>query len=307
VDKAHQSDDWGVRPLSDEQIAYAAADPEWCRLVQRRLEELVVTFDPDDEDPGEVRASFLDVTARLRERKARREDIREAVTQQLLEDDRDLFGGFRLHRRLVPVTPVRELVRVADELDPGRIFEFTTAVPKALRDGLDDGGRDAVRAICASKSFRAFRGPRVPGREPRHVFPLADYDAAEVDRQYAEIDDQRRRLDSEREELRDRMRAWLERHELREWEGFRIADPEERWSADMRRLVALAPAAGDRELQVPKAFTLAFGGGVVDRLATTSRESAFVMWRERTGTRVDPQAAQSRDWQEEADSATDPS
>src|SRR5688572_4246999 len=28
VDKAHQGDDWGVRPLSSEQLAYAAADPE---------------------------------------------------------------------------------------------------------------------------------------------------------------------------------------------------------------------------------------------------------------------------------------
>src|SRR5687768_7409272 len=41
VDKAHQGDDWGVRPLSNEQLAYAAGDPEWCRRVQEALEGLV--------------------------------------------------------------------------------------------------------------------------------------------------------------------------------------------------------------------------------------------------------------------------
>jgi ribonuclease D len=298
LDKAHQKDDWGVRPLSPEQIAYAAADPEWCREVQRALEGLVVTFDPAEEDPAEIRRDWLAVSARLRERKARREDIREAVTQMMLAGPRDVFGGFRLHRRLVPAATLRELVRVADELDPGHTLEFSTAVLKPLRESLDERDREAVRAICSAKSSRAFRGPRVPGGEPRFVFALDGLDADAVDLRYGEIDEDRRRLVSEREELRDRMKAWMEMKALAEYDGFRIADPEERWSADMRALVDLCPAAADREIAVPKPFTLAFGGGVIDRMQTTSRESAFVMWRERTGTQLDPLASQSRDWHE---------
>ena len=94
------------------------------------------------------------------------------------------------------------------------------------------------------------------------------------------------------------MKAWLELKGRDEWEGFRIGEPSERWSVDMRTLVERVPAAALREVQVPKAFTLAFGAGVVDRMATTSKESAFVMWRERLGTSLDPQASQSRDWHE---------
>jgi hypothetical protein len=48
---------------------------------------------------------------------------------------------------------------------------------------------------------------------------------------------------------------------------------------------------------------LAFGGGVIDRLQTTSRESAYVMWRQRVSTGLDPQASQSRDWHEGTDEA----
>lgn len=300
VDKSHQGDDWGVRPLSAEQLAYAAADPEWCRRVQQSLGELVVTFDPADEDPSEVREQYFDVTGRLRERKARREDIRDAVRDHLLTGSGETFGGFRLHRRLVPLATIAELVRVASELDPGQTLEFITAVPRPLTAGLDARARGVVRALCTVKAFRAFRGPRIPGHEPRAIYPVATTGEDEVDRQYAEIDDARRRLDSEREELRCRLKAWMEMKGLADWDGFRIADPEERWSADMRALIDCLPAAAAREIQVPKSFVLAFGGGVLDRLMTTSRESAYVMWRQRVATQLDPEASQSRDWHEEA-------
>ena len=163
LDKTHQADDWGVRPLSPAQLAYAAGDPEWCHRVQQALEERVVTFDPAYEDPVEIRGQFLDVSARFRERWARREDIRAAVKDQLLAGSGEMYGGFRLHRRLVPAATIGELVRVADDLDPGATLEFTTAVPKALRDDLATRDFDALRAISTVKASRAFRGPRVPG------------------------------------------------------------------------------------------------------------------------------------------------
>ena len=301
VDKSHQADDWGVRPLSSAQLAYAAGDPEWCRRVQQALDELVVAFDPAREDPKEIREQYMDVTGRLRERKARREDIRDAVRDHLLAGTSETLGGFRLHRRLVPVATIAELVRVASELDPGHTLDFVTAVPKPLTAGLDARDRGAVRVLCTVKAFRAFRGPRVPGSEARAIYPVPGRPEDEVDREYADIDDGRRRLDSEREELRARLKAWMEMTSLDEWQGFKIADPEERWSADMRALVDCLPAAAAREIAVPRSFVLAFGGGVVDRLQTTSRESAYVMWRQRITTGLDRQASQSRDWHEEAD------
>ena len=305
LDKTHQSDDWGVRPLSAEQLAYAAADPEWCRRVQQGLEQRVVTFEATREAPAEVRDLYLDVTRRLRQRNARRGDIRDAVRDYLLAETREGLGGFRLYRRVTARTTLAELVRVAAELDPGHTLVFDTAVPKAMAAALDPRDRAAVRAACSVTTFRIFRGPRVPGREPRTIYPVATTDEAEVDRQYAEIDDARRRLESERDELRCRMKAWMEVSALGDWEGFRFAEPEERWSADMRALVALVPASAAREIAVPARFRLAFGGGVLDRLEATSSQTAFVTWRERLATHLDPEASQSRDWHEGASETDD--
>ena len=41
VDKTLQRADWGQRPLSAEQLDYAAWDPEWCYRVHRRLDPLL--------------------------------------------------------------------------------------------------------------------------------------------------------------------------------------------------------------------------------------------------------------------------
>ena len=284
-------------------------DPEWCRRVQQALDGLVVTFDPAHEDPTEIREQYLDVTGRLRERKARREDIRDAVRDHLLAGSGETLGGFRLHRRVsVPWPRSRSWCGSPPSSIPGHTLDFVTAVPRPLTAGLDPRDRGAVRALCTVKAFRAFRGPRVPGHEPRAIYPVADHREDEVDREYAEIDDARRRLDSEREELRCRMKAWMEMTGLTEWDGFRIADPEERWSADMRALVELLPAAAAREIAVPKSFVLAFGGGVVDRLrrpaarartscgGSGSRRSSIPRPRSRgTGTKRRPTPTMRRD------------
>lgn len=297
LDKAHQKDDWGLRPLSAEQLAYAAGDPEWCQRVQQALDHLLPVFDPRDEDPAALRAEYLDLTGRLRERNARRSDIRDAVRDHLLAGSGDALGGFRLYRRATARATIGELVRVAGELDPGHTLAFDTAVPRALSDVLDQRARHAVREACSIRSFRVFRGPRVPGREPRAVYVITD-DAERIDREYFEIDEARRRLDSERNEIRGRMKAWIEMSGGSEWEGFKHGDPEERWSMDMRALIDLVPAAAEREVAVPSQFRLAFGGGVLDRIQATMSETAFVTWRERRATHLDLEATQSRDWHE---------
>ena len=298
LDKTHQGDEWGVRPLTSEQLQYAAADPEWCYRVHQELESRIVRFDPAQEDPADVRDRYLTVNRRLRERKARRTDIRDAVRDHLLAESREALGGFRLHLRATARTTIGELVRVAAELDPGHTLAFDMQVPRVMSTALDPRGRDALRAACSIRTVQAFYGPRVPGREPMMIYLVAGTDGERIDREYAEIDDERRRLDSERDELRCRLKAWLEFSKRSEWEGFRIAESEERWWMDMRGLLDLVPGAASRELAVPAQFRLAFGGGVLDRLEATTRETPFVTWRERSTTRLDPEAPQSRDWHE---------
>jgi hypothetical protein len=218
------------------------------------------------------------------------------VRDHLLAGSGDSLGGFRLHRRATAKTSIAELVRVAAELDPGHTLAFTTAIPRVFITLLTATAREQIREACVIRTFRTFRGPRVPGREPRAVYAITD--AERIDREYAEIDDARRRLESERDEVRCRMKAWMEMSRLTDSHGFRICDPEERWSMDMRLLVEVLPAMAERVIGVPKQFRLAFGGGVLERLAVTMSETACVTWRERLATHLDPEASQSRDWHE---------
>ena len=298
LDKTHQGDEWGVRPLTSDQLQYAAADPEWCYRVHQALESRVIHFNPAQEDPAGVRDRYVVVNRRLRERNARRDDIRDAVRDHLLAESHDGLGGFRLHLRATARTTIGELVRVAAELDPGHTLIFDTPVSRVVSMALDPRHREALRAACSIRTFQSFRGPLVPGREPRMIYCVAATDGERIDREYAEIDDERRRLGSERDELRCRLKAWLEHSKLRDWEGFRFSEPEERWSMDMRALLDLVPAAATRELAVPAQFRLAFGGGVLDRFQAMTRETAFVTWRERLTTHLDREAPQSRDWHE---------
>jgi hypothetical protein len=52
--------------------------------------------------------------------------------------------------------------------------------------------------------------------------------------EFAAADHQHRVLESERQELRERMRAWMEQARAAEWGGFVLSDSSPRLSADVR-------------------------------------------------------------------------
>jgi ribonuclease D len=56
-----QRADWGQRPLSAEQLDYAAWDPEWCYRVHRRLDPLVRSWDPAADDPAAIQSRYADI------------------------------------------------------------------------------------------------------------------------------------------------------------------------------------------------------------------------------------------------------
>jgi len=61
VDKTLQRADWGQRPLSAEQLDYAAWDPEWCYRVHRRLDPLVRSWDPAADDPAAIQSRSVEI------------------------------------------------------------------------------------------------------------------------------------------------------------------------------------------------------------------------------------------------------
>src|SRR6266540_4310971 len=61
VDKTSQRADWGQRPLSAEQLDYAAWDPEWCYRVHRRLDPLVRSWEPAADDPAAIQSRYVEI------------------------------------------------------------------------------------------------------------------------------------------------------------------------------------------------------------------------------------------------------
>ena len=52
IDKSYQKADWGHRPLSAEELDYAAWDPEWCYRIHQGLQPLVQAWDPATDERG---------------------------------------------------------------------------------------------------------------------------------------------------------------------------------------------------------------------------------------------------------------
>lgn len=297
VDKSPQKSDWGRRPLSDEQMRYAAADPEWCFRIQEKLAALAEHVDPALDDPSVIDVAYRAILPDLRRADARKKAIRDAVLLWAADSGKDSLGSFRIHARAVTKTFLADLIRVATELDPGRTLDLALAVPKALRGPLPDVVRDELRARCSIAVTRTFRGPRAPGRDALEVYSLPSPPDA-VDEVYRRIDHDCRVLRSRKEELRDRMRSWLLWKQMDAWGDFRFSAPEERWSADLRDLGAVAEAAPDYVMAVPQRFRLAFGGGTLERMRCTDRVTPVVTWRERAADDPLIEVQETRDWHE---------
>ena len=258
----------------------------------------MVTFDPAYEDPAEIRAQYLDVGRALPRAYARREDIRAAVKDHLLAGTATCAAGSGCIAGWCRRRRSRELVRVAEELDPGDDAGVHTAVPKPLRDELatrDFGpcGPSAASRPHASSADRACPadarrrsstrstassgrgGPAVRRDRPHPALPGLRAGRARGPDEGLDGQEGPRRVRRLQDRRADRALVGGHAHAGR-----------------------ARPAAARREVAVPKAFTLAFGAGVVDRMATTSRSPRSSCGA--SGPRpARSQASQSRDWHEE--------
>jgi ribonuclease D len=137
VDKAEQSSDWGVRPLSDEQMAYAALDVVYLREVHLRLIELV----KEQEAPETVSISEIDqrlsgLEASYESIKSERDYLRGLLKEAMLEQGCDRSDSYRLSRtQMSPLdVPLSELARriVASGLEIDTAIRLTREVQKQL-------------------------------------------------------------------------------------------------------------------------------------------------------------------------------
>ena len=302
VDKSYQRADWGRRPLSLEELNYAAWDPEWCYRVHHRIGPLVRSWDAATDDPQAIATRWDEIQPSLRDAKNWRAAMWATVKTFMVTGERERFSDFLLQTRVIRTVPIRALAAAVAEADPMGAAEFAVAVPSALLESLRPGGEVAVREsghATVTTRFRTPRAVRVPTK------PSYDLDPDDPDRlacDFATADHQHRTLESERQELKERMRAWMEHGRRMEWGHFVISDSAPRLTTDVRGVAEWLRDEENPCTGLPSRFLQAFAAPQVTALSEYVDEAAtpVLRWRpDRTGLPID--IAQSRDWHGEDD------
>lgn len=297
IDKTFQRADWGHRPLSVQELDYAAWDPEWCYRVHQRLSGLARAWDPATDDPEGIQDEYASLLPTLRDAKQWRTAIWDTVKAFMVSGERERFSDFLLQTRVVRTVPVSVLAAAVAEVDPMRGAEFAVPVPGALLEVLRPDGEDAVRAIGRETVSTRFRGPRAPRVASKPLYELEEGDPDGLGVRFAEADHRHRTLESQRQELKERMRAWMGHARLAEWGDFEISDSAPRLAADVRGVAEWLREGEDPSTGLPARFLVTFSSQQLAALSEYVDAAAMpvLRWRpERTVVPID--AAQSRDW-----------
>ena len=297
IDKTFQKSDWGHRPLSAEELAYAAWDPEWCYRIHQRLERLVRHRDPASEDPAEIHARYVEILPGLRDAKAWRTAIWDVVKAFMVAGQRERFSDFVVQMHVIRTVPIRTLAAAVAEVDPMHAAEFAVAVPAAVLEALRAGGDAAVRAAGQETVSTRFRGPRPPRR---HDKPAYDFHPEAPDRvalEFKQADHEHRTLESERQELKERMRAWMAQARVTRWGEFEIDDGAPRLRADVRVVAGWLRHDAEVWTGLPARFLLAFSPRQIAALSeyVDGALTPVMRWRpDRSPVAIE--IAQTRDW-----------
>ena len=234
IDKSYQKADWGHRPLRPEELDYAAWDPEWCYRIHQQICPLIRTWDPAADDPQAIATRYDEIHPPLRDAKNWRTATWTAIKAFMVGAPRESFSDFLLQTRVIRTVPIRALAAAVSEVDPMGVAEFAVPVPNALLGLLRPGGEVAVREAGRETVTTRFRGPRAERAKLKLTYDVIPDDPDRVGADFAAADHQHRVLDSERQELKDRMRAWMEHARRTEWGGFELSDSTPRLNTDVR-------------------------------------------------------------------------
>jgi ribonuclease D len=297
LDKSYQKSDWSVRPLSQEQLNYAALDTEWCKRIHPRLLELIREYDPAIDAVEEIDQDYRSVVQEVAVNKDRIEAIRVAVKSHMLTNELDTYSAFSLHKRLSQLIEVGALIGLAERKDPARVLDFSFSVSRKLLAQLSPGAKENLvetgRMAISYASF--FRGP-VAGR--KRIKPSYNcLDERQVGDDYYAEDKARRLLESHKVELRSRMRKWLDFRSLNSYREWIISDPAERMRADVRDLGPFVSGTSNCSVNLPIRFQIAFAPEEVEAVQNfmQSKESVVLVWR--PGIYLDLSFGESRDWE----------
>ncbi len=302
IDKSYQKADWGHRPLSAEELDYAAWDPEWCYRIHQRLQPLAQSWDPATDDPDAIQRRYVEILPGLRDAKQWRTAIWDAVKAFMVAGQREGFSDFLLQMRVIRTVPIRALAAAVEEVDPMRVAEFAVSVASVLLELLRPGGETALREAGQETVTTRFRGPRAPRERTKPIYQLDREAPDRVATEFAAADHEHQKLESERQELKDRMCAWMEHAKASTWGEFEISDSSPRLRTDVRIVADWLRDGETSSTGLPGRFLLAFSPQQIAALSeyVDGALTPVMRWRP-DRTAVPMEIVQSRDWHADDD------
>jgi hypothetical protein len=227
----------------------------------------------------------------------------DAIKAFMVSGSHERFAAFLLQTRVVRKVPIRVLAAAVAEVDPMGVAEFAVVVPAALLSALRAGGEAAVREAGHETITPRFRGPRAArAANGKSSYALDPRDPDTIAAEYAAAWHDHRVLESERQELKERMRSWMEHARLKLWGEFEISDSAPRLAADVRAVVECLRDGEEPSTGLPARFLLTFSPQQVAALSEYVDGTALPILRWRPDRLVEPlEIAQSREWHAEDD------
>lgn len=237
LDKTHQTADWKRRPLTRGMLEYAAADTEWCFHVHQALLGNVQAFEPEDEEPHEIKAEFLDVVNERNVINKRMQAIMASVKDLMLAHRLEHFSGFRLETPAVRFDELPRVIAMLDALNLETEGAVMFSLPMTLRKQLSAETAATLESLATVTSSTVFRCPSAKALPP--VTYTATLQAeSEITDEYSRLHNESLRLSSTRDELKRRMQGWMAANQVEEWQGFRYAKGGDRYSIEARVLAS---------------------------------------------------------------------
>lgn len=143
IDKQQQSSDWGIRPLSEEQIEYAYVDCIILAQVHLRLLEFnqKINFDAATEDLSLLSAKYIELEQEWKLLKSEFEHLQERVKQAMLAQNVSETSYLKLnsYERTTTKVPFSELVQLVENQNVDLDFDITLTkdIQKNLRDNIE--------------------------------------------------------------------------------------------------------------------------------------------------------------------------
>ncbi len=156
IDKQQQTSDWGIRPLTEEQIEYAYLDCIILAQVHSRLLEITqkMNFDAATVDLSLLSAKYVELEQQWKLLKSEFEQLQEQVKQAMLAQNVSETPHFKLnsYERTTTKVPFSELVRLVETQNVNLDFDLT--LTKDIQKNLGDNIEQLAVDISKTNTWR---------------------------------------------------------------------------------------------------------------------------------------------------------